>query len=71
MSSVTSERARIAALSRSRTSEDPDLVQARQNLKALRLEQYVRKAVNEAPSITDEQADRIAGLLRPAKGGDR
>lgn len=71
MSSVTTERARIAALSRSRPKDDPALIEARQNLKTLRLEEHVRKAVEQAPPITAEQADRIAGLLSPAKGGDR
>jgi len=67
MSSKFHERARVASLSRSRTSDDPELVAARQNLKALRLEEYVLKVVAEAPPLTPETRDRIAAILR---GGD-
>jgi hypothetical protein len=57
-------RAKIASLTRSRQPDDPDLVAARQNLKALRLEEHVRKVVAEAPPLTDEQRERITALLR-------
>lgn len=66
--SWTQERAKVAALTRSRKSDDPELVTARQNLRALRLEEYVRKVVDQAPPLSDEQRDRIASLLR-ANGG--
>lgn len=71
MSSVTTERARIAALSRSRPKNDPELIEARQRLKTLRLEAHVQKALDQAPPITPEQANRIASLLRPVTGGER
>ncbi|OCB25013.1 hypothetical protein A5674_22185 [Mycobacterium malmoense] len=64
MSTVNHERARIASLTRSRQPDDPELVAARQNLKALRLEEHVRRVVAEAPPLTDEQRDRIAAILR-------
>lgn len=67
--SWTSQRAKVASLSRSRPANDPELVEARQNLKALKLEEYVRRVVDQAPPLTPEQADRIAALLRPAGGG--
>jgi len=63
------QRAKVAALSRSRNSNDPELVEARQKLKALKLEEYVSKVVAQAPPLTAEQADKIAALLRPAGGG--
>lgn len=66
--SWTTERARVASLSRSRTSNDPDLVQARSNLKAARLEEYVARAVAEAPPLSDSQRERIAAILRPSGG---
>lgn len=69
MSTWTHERARIAGLSRDRRPDDPELVDARRNLKALRLEDAVAKAVAEAPPLTSEQRDRIAALLRT--GGAR
>ena len=67
--SWTAERARVASLSRSRTSDDPDLVAARLNLKAARLEDYVARVVDAAPPLTADQRNRIAALLRPV-GGD-
>lgn len=67
--SWTHQRAKVASLSRSRPANDPELITARQNLKALKLEEYVLKVVSEAPPLTSEQADRIASLLRPAGGG--
>ena len=69
MSTWTSERARIASLTRSRPADDPDLVEARRNLKAIRLEEHVAKVVAEAPPLTSEQRDRIAALLRPIPAG--
>ncbi|MBO1751714.1 hypothetical protein J4G33_07860 [Actinotalea sp. BY-33] len=62
--SWTQERARVASLSRSRTPDDPDLVGARRNLKAARLEEYIRRTVDAAPPLTPEQRDRLAVLLR-------
>lgn len=62
--SWTHERARVAALSRSRTNNDPDLVDARQNLRAAKLEEYVSRVVAEAPALRPEQIDRISVLLR-------
>lgn len=64
MSTWTSERARVASLTRSRKADDPELVEARRNLRALRLEEYVTRVVAEAPPLTDEQRERIAALLR-------
>ncbi len=66
MSTVFFERARVGALSRSRRDDDAELVAARQNLKALKLEEYVRRVVSEAPPLTPEQRDRIAAILRSA-----
>lgn len=66
--SWTKDRARVAALSRSRNPDDPDLIDARRNLKAARLEDYVNKVVAEAPELSNEQLDKIAGLLRAGGG---
>lgn len=59
------ERARVAALSRSRNEDDPELVDARRNLKAERLADCIRETVDAAPPLTVEQRDRLAALLRP------
>ena len=66
--SWTTERARVASLSRSRTPDDPDLVAARRNLRAARLEDYIRRTVDAAPPLTAEQRDRLAVLLRGEAG---
>lgn len=66
--SWTAERARVASLSRSRTPDDPDLLDARRNLRAERLADHIAKVVAEAPPLTQEQRDRLAALLR---GGGR
>lgn len=82
MSVLHHERARVAALTRSRTSDDPDLVDARRNLAAERLAAYIEKTVAAAPPLTPEQRTRLTELLRPhraaalatpttADGGDR
>lgn len=66
----THYRAQIASLSRRRTADDPELIEARQNLKAARLAEYVTRVVSEAPPLTDEQLERVSALLRPARSGD-
>ena len=65
--SWTQERARVASLSRSRTPDDPDLVNARRNLKAERLADYITRVVDTMPPLTPAQRDKLAMLLR---GGD-
>lgn len=66
--SWTAERARVASLSKSRKPDDPQLVDARRDLRAARLEAYVAEVVAAAPPLTADQRDRIAALLR---GGAR
>lgn len=61
---ITTARAKVAALSRSRTPDDPELIEARRSLKAANVAAYIEKAVAEAPPLTRNQLDRIAGLLR-------
>jgi hypothetical protein len=58
------ERAKIAGLSRDRRADDPELLDARRNLRALKLEEHVARVVAEAPPLTDEQRERITALLR-------
>ena len=62
--SWTTERARVASLSRSRTADDPALVAARRDLRAARAEDYIKALVDSAPPLTDEQRERLALLLR-------
>jgi len=65
LSAWTTERARVASLTRSRKPDDPDLIAARQRLKAARLEEYVARVVAEAPPLAPADAERIASMLRP------
>lgn len=69
MSTWTQNRAKVASLSRVRPNDDPELLAARRDLKAAKLEEYVARVVATAPPLTDEQASRIASMLRPY-GGD-
>ena len=57
------ERARIASLSRSRTADDPDLLEARRNLRAASLESHIVRVLAEAPPLSDDQRRRLAGLF--------
>lgn len=61
---VARARGRVAALSRSRTHDDPDFVEARRNLTAVTLEEHIERVLAKAPPLTDEQAERIAHRLR-------
>jgi hypothetical protein len=63
MSTLYHERARIASLTRSRDPNDPELIAARQNLTALRLQQYV---IDAAPKLRAEQRQQLAELLTAA-----
>lgn len=63
--SWTHDRARVAALSRSREADDPDLVDARRDLRVSRAEDYIRELVDTAPPLTDEQKRRLSVLLNP------
>jgi len=67
----TTERARVAALTRSRAADDPELVNARRNLRAAKLEEHIARVVGEAPPLTADQRDRIAALLRPSTNTGR
>lgn len=57
-------RARIAALSRDRAPDDPELIEARRALRAARIDAEISKAVETWPPLTTEQVDRLRPLLR-------
>lgn len=63
MSTWTHERARVASLTRSRSADDPELIEARRTLRATRLADHVTKALETAPPLTVEQRLSIARLL--------
>lgn len=62
--SITKNRARLAGLMRGRPADDPEVEAARRDLRASVLEKHVADVIAQAPPLTDEQCDRIAGLLR-------
>jgi len=64
--SVAKHRAQVARRTQTCPPDHPSLVEARQNLKAARLEEHIRKLVDSAPPLTAEQRDRLAVLLRPS-----
>ena len=64
MSTSSHYRAKVGALSRSRSESDPELIAARRDLKAEKLAEHIAKVVAEAPPLTPEQRDRLAVLLR-------
>jgi hypothetical protein len=68
MSTWTHERARVASLTRSREANDPELQEARRNLRTERLADYIQRAVDAAPPLSQEQRDRLAALLGPTVG---
>lgn len=68
MSALLTHRGRVAALTRSRTPDDPELVSARRDLAAERIAEHIAKVVAEAPPLSAEQRDRLAVLLRGGAG---
>lgn len=63
MSVLYEKRARVAALSRSRGVDDPELVSARRDLAAERLASYIKSTVDAAPPLSAEQRAKLARLL--------
>ena len=57
-----SDRARVAALTRSRPASDPELIAAHRAFKAGVLAEQVRRAVNEPPALTGEQIAEIGAI---------
>jgi hypothetical protein len=64
VSDINRERGRIGALSRSREADDPELVEARRTLAALRLAEHAQKIVKDWPPLTDAQIDNVIATLR-------
>ena len=58
-------RARIGALSRDRKPDDPELQNAKRDLKATRCADYIKEILATAPELTLEQRAKLAELLKP------
>jgi hypothetical protein len=52
-----------------RSPDDPDLIEARRNLCALKLEEHMRLALAVTPPMTDEQIKHLSALLNSRGGG--
>jgi len=63
--SVPSAHGRVAILTRHHGPDDPVTLDAKRDLEAVKLEEYIRRVVDQAPSLTADQRDRLAALLRP------
>jgi len=62
----THHRARVASLT-ARKADPAQIDEARRDMRAARLGDYIQRTVDAAPPLTPEQVDRLALLLR---GGD-
>lgn len=58
------ERARVASLTRSRSDDDPELVDARGNLATERIADHITHLVDQAPALSTAQCDRLVSLLK-------
>ena len=63
-----SASSRVSALSRSRSDDDPLLVEARRALRVAGLTEHIQRVIDAAPALTPEQKDKLAVLLRGAAG---
>lgn len=63
METWTHQRARVAALARYRPPDDPDLLDAKRDLRESRLAEHIAHSVAEVPPLTDTQRSRLAVLL--------
>lgn len=59
----THYRAKVAALSRDRRPDDPELIEARGNLRAAMLHRQVAQALTADPPLTDDARQDLAELL--------
>lgn len=65
--SWTHTRARIA--STKKANPDADVTELRRQLKAERLEDYIKRVVDDAPPLSPEQRQKLAALIHPTVGG--
>ena len=69
MSTWTLERSRIARMIKAGYSpDDPEIARARQRLRELLVIDQVRRVIDAAAPLTDEQREHIAALLRAGGG---
>ena len=62
MSTWTKSRSELATLAKTHDKSDPVMIAKRAELRALKLEDHIRRVLDEAPPMSDERR-RIAALL--------
>ncbi len=68
--SVTKARSRVANTAKNHPTDVEAITEARRDLAVAKIEAYVKRVVDAAPPLTDEQRDRLALLLRgPSDSG--
>ena len=60
---VNRARARLSALSRHRSQEDPAVTAARAELREAKAEQYIQRLLAETPPLTAEERLHLTRLL--------
>ncbi len=65
-----SARGRLGDTSRRHGLDSQHVQDARRDLAAAKIEDYIEKVVSEAPPLTGAQRDRLAVLLRDGGGPD-
>ncbi|AZG44824.1 hypothetical protein D7316_01415 [Gordonia insulae] len=63
---VASARGRACVLGR-HAPGSPQHLEAQRTLRELVLAEHIQKVVDQAPKLTQDQRDRLAELLRPAR----
>ena len=64
MSSAIAARNHYGAVKRHHPDKPELIADARRALAVAKLEDYIRRTVDAAPPLTDDQRDRLASLLR-------
>lgn len=59
----SSTAARYSALSKCRPANDPELVTAKRDLYAERIERAILEAASRAPELSRDQKERLAALI--------
>jgi hypothetical protein len=60
---------RVALARAVKSGDEAAQTEARRDYAAEKLADYIRRTVDEAPPLSDEQRARLALLLRPTAGG--
>jgi hypothetical protein len=66
-SGVANRRARVARMSQDCEPDDPKLVDAKRDLAAEKINDYIDKTLKNAPPLTDAQRSQLAELLKPVR----